>query len=119
MKKLMLFCLIVVLSGCSFVRADTGPILMGDATYTVQDTDIYLIKSYPRTKTIVKLPDPTLNEGRKLVFKTLYNTGVDSDDLNVQPLNTYIRTQTILTTTTGKWAELVSNGSVWIIMEAN
>jgi hypothetical protein len=56
--------------------------------------------------------------GCEIIFKTL-GGAVLSTSNNIIPLNSSSPVQNILTSTAGKWATLVYDGSYWIIMQAN
>ena len=57
--------------------------------------------------------------GRKVRIKTIAAYPVVSASSNVVPLDTGTAGTAILAATAGKWAELVSDGTNWIVMAAN
>ena len=67
----------------------------------------------------VTLPAASSWVGRKVRIKTRAAYTVISASSNVKPLDTDTAGTAILAATAGKWAELVSDGSNWIIMAAN
>lgn len=67
----------------------------------------------------VTLPTASSWTGRKVRIKTRAAYTVISASSNVKPLDTDTAGTAILAATAGKWAELVSDGSNWIIMAGN
>lgn len=67
----------------------------------------------------VTLPAASSWVGRKVRIKTRAAFTVVSASSNVKPLDADTAGTAILAATAGKWAELVSDGSNWIIMSGN
>lgn len=67
----------------------------------------------------VTLPAASSWVGRKVRIKTRAAYTVISASSNVKPLDTDTAGTAILAATAGKWAELVSDGSNWVIMSGN
>lgn len=67
----------------------------------------------------VTLPTASGWVGRKVRIKTRAAYTVVSASSNVKPLDSDTAGTAILAATAGKWAELVSDGSNWIVMAAN
>lgn len=67
----------------------------------------------------VTLPTASSWTGRKVRIKTRAAYTVVSASSNVKPLDTDTAGTAILAATAGKWAELVSDGSNWVIMAGN
>lgn len=67
----------------------------------------------------VTLPAASLWVGRKVRIKTIAAYAVISASSNVAPMTSATAGTAILAATAGKWAELVSDGSNWIIMAGN
>jgi hypothetical protein len=67
----------------------------------------------------VTLPAPERNIGRWLYVKNIASQTINSDLTNIIPLTSNTPTATILTNTIGKWAQLQSNGSQWVVMAGN
>lgn len=67
----------------------------------------------------VTLPTASSWVGRKVRIKTRAAYTVISASSNVKPLDTDTAGTAILAATAGKWAELVSDGSNWVIMAGN
>ena len=65
------------------------------------------------------LPSASSWVGRRVRVKTIAAYTVISASSNVKPLDTDTAGTAILAATAGKWAEMVSDGSNWIIMAAN
>lgn len=64
------------------------------------------------------LPSAASFTGRVVVIKTIAAYTVVSASSNVVPINSATAGNAILAATAGKWAEMVSDGSNWIIMAA-
>lgn len=67
----------------------------------------------------VTLPAASGWVGRKVRLKTIAAFTVVSASSNVKPLDTDTAGTAILAATAGKWAELVSDGTNWIVMAGN
>lgn len=67
----------------------------------------------------VTLPAASSYTGRRIRLKTRAAFTVVSASSNVKPLDTDTAATAILAATAGKWAELVSDGSNWIVMAGN
>lgn len=67
----------------------------------------------------VTLPSASSWVGRRVRIKTRAAYTVISASSNVKPLDTDTAGTAILAATAGKWAELVSDGSNWVIMAGN
>ena len=67
----------------------------------------------------ITLPSASGNINKTLVIKNSGTGAVNSNSTNVEPLNSTTLTTSILTSGGGKFATLVSNGTNWIIMQAN
>lgn len=67
----------------------------------------------------VTLPAASSYAGRRVRLKTRAAFTVISASSNVKPLDTDTAGTAILAATAGKWAELVSDGTNWVIMAGN
>jgi len=67
----------------------------------------------------ITLPSASGNTNKTLVIKNSGSGAVNSNSTNVEPLNSTTLTTSILTSGGGKFATLVSNGTNWVIMQAN
>ena len=95
-----------------------APITLTSSTLTVAATTSYLICNYAGTVTLT-LPTASTNTGRSIKIKTITANTVISVASNVAPIDSATAGTAILAATAGKWAELVSDGTNWIIMGAN
>jgi hypothetical protein len=88
------------------------------ATYTVLDSDCDLIANRAGTVTYT-LPAPASYLGRTLFIRTIQNQTAVSASANVVPLAGGAAGTAILAATAGKYARLKSDGTNWLITEAN
>ena len=86
--------------------------------FTVAPTENEIIVNGGASVTAT-LPSAASFVGRKIRIKTRAAYTVISASSNVKPLDTDTAGTAILAATAGKWAELVSDGSNWVIMAAN
>lgn len=87
------------------------------ADYTVAATAYYIISNRAATNTLT-LPTASTNTGRVLKISNRAAFSVVSASANVTPKDGSAATSAILPATIGAWAELVSNGTTWIIVAA-
>jgi hypothetical protein len=97
-----------------------GPVRTGystqtAATYTVLDSDYYLLANFAGTVTYTL---PTATAGRQLLVRTITANTVVSASANVVPLAGGAAGTAILAATAGTWALLVSDGTNWEVMAA-
>lgn len=85
--------------------------------YTVGPTDQYLIVNGGASVALT-LPSAARNAGRSIKVKTIAAFTVTSASSDVIPLAGGAAGTAILAATAGKWAELVSDGTNWVIMTA-
>lgn len=124
-----------VVTGASTITSYTdyreiGRMLGGDArtnflvpvtkttAFTVADYEDEIIVNGGASVTAT-LPAAASYPGRKIRIKTRAAYTVISASSNVKPLDTDTAGTAILAATAGKWAELVSDGSNWVIMAGN
>lgn len=88
------------------------------ATFTVADNEHWLICNGTASITVT-LPDAATNLGREIMFKTIAAFTVVSASSNVVPLAGGAAGTDILAAQAGKYATLVSDGTNWIITQAN
>ena len=93
-------------------------IVTATANYTVLATDRFIINNKAGSGMLLTLPDPTTNAKRILTVKTVQAQTVTSASSNVVPLAGGAAGTAILAATAGKWAQLVSDGTNWVIMAA-
>lgn len=101
----------------SFVGT-SAPVTTTASSYTVSSTDTWLIVNYAGTHTLT-LPTASLYPGRCITVKTITANTVVSASSNVAPSTSATAGTAILAATAGKFARLVSDGSNWVVMEAN
>lgn len=87
------------------------------ANYTVAATACYIISNRAATNTLT-LPDPATNTGRVLKIMTRTAQIVQSASSNVTQKGVVGDTSAILPATIGAWAELVCDGTSWVIVAA-
>jgi len=87
------------------------------ASFTLGSNENEVICNGTATITVT-LPSAASFIGRVVVIKTIAAYTVVSASSNVVPINSATAGNAILAATAGKWAEMVSDGSNWIIMAA-
>ena len=97
-------------------RRQSSVVTMANATYVVLDQDEYLIADRAGTITLT-LPTPATWPSRVLNIKTIQAQSVVSDASNVVPIDNSAAGTAILPATDGAWAQLVSNGTNWVIAQ--
>ena len=95
-----------------------APISVTGATYSVAATDNWIIANRAGTVTLT-LPTASSYTGRILTVKNVQAQTVVSASSNVVPIGSTTAGTAILAATAGKFAKLVSDGTNWIIMQAN
>lgn len=100
-------------------KTSTSAPAIKTANFTVGSSEYWLINNKAGSSCVVTLPAASANVGRQIVIKTLQAQTVVSVSSNVVPLNSTTAGTAILAATAGKWATLVSDGSNWVIMQAN
>lgn len=85
--------------------------------YTVAATAYYIISNRAATNTLT-LPTASTNTGRVLKISTRAAFTVVSATANVTQKGGGAATTAILPATIGAWAEIVSDGSTWLIVAA-
>ena len=97
-----------------------GYVTITNATYTVADNVTWIICNRSGGTITITLPDALNNDGRELHIKNITTNSVISNASNVVELADNAATTAILSASKdGGWATLVSNGSNWVIMQAN
>jgi hypothetical protein len=86
--------------------------------FTVGATENWIICNGAGSITVT-LPTAASFVGREIMIKTIAAQTVISAASNVAPLVGGAAGNAILAATAGKWATLVSNGTNWVIMQAN
>lgn len=123
----------------TFTGAETVPLVQGGANVRTSMNDVGSFRGSPVTKTadftvaatennIISnraatntgiLPAAASFPGRAITVKTIQAQTVVSASSNVVPLTSATAGTAILSATAGKWAQLVSDGTNWIIMAGN
>lgn len=104
----------------STAKADKtiAPVTVTATTHTVAATTNFLIFNTTGNCTVT-LPSPSTNSGRVLWVKNIAAFSITSASSNVKPLTTNTAGTAILSNSAGKFAQLVSDGTNWIVMSAN
>jgi len=100
------------------IRLSTPPAVITGTTYTVGINDTFLIFNTSATGCTVTMPTASSYAGRVIWMKQIAALAVSSAASNVQPLNS-VTAGTAILSGAGKFAQLVSNGTDWVIMNAN
>ena len=102
--------------GTDYISRDY--ITITSATYVVPTNVTWLTINRSSTCTLT-LPNVSTFAGRELHIKTINTGSVISNTTNVTALDGSSTNTPILSATAGKWATLVSDGTNWVIMQAN
>lgn len=86
------------------------------ADFTLADAEDYIINNKPAAACVVTLPAAAPYSGRVVTFKTVQAFAINSASSNVVPRAGGAAGTAIVSGTAGNWAELVSDGSNWVIM---
>ena len=89
------------------------------ADFTVAAGENWLINNKPAATCTVTLPAASSFTGREIKILNYQAFTVVSASSNVVPLAGGAAGTAILAATAGKWATLVSDGTNWVIMQAN
>ena len=92
----------------------TAPVTETNATHTVADTENTIICNRAGTVTVT-LPAAASYTGRAIRFVTIQAQQVDSASSNVVPRAGGAAGTAILGASDGAWADLVSDGTSWVI----
>lgn len=101
------------------INIDTDDSLIAPVTFTGSPATIgrgaYFIFNRGATQ-VVNLPAPSAFPGRTLNFKNIQAQAVDSAAANVAPIDSATPGTAILPAVDGAWAQLLSDGTNWIVM---
>lgn len=86
------------------------------ADFTLADGEDFIINNKPAAACVVTLPAAGSYAGRVVTFKTVQAFAINSASSNVVPRAGGAAGTAIVSGTAGNWAELVSDGSNWVIM---
>jgi hypothetical protein len=89
------------------------------ADFTVAAQETVLVNNKSGSACVVTLPSAATYPGRTIRIKTVQAQQVNSASSNVVPLAGGSAGTAILSNTAGKWADLTSDGTSWVIMAAN
>ena len=99
--------------------ANPAPNTQAVSAYTFSPTDVSVINNYSTGAVTWTLPIVSGNIGRWLHVQTVRAVAVSSAAANVVLIGTTVATTVLLVNTAGKWAELQSDGTNWIVMASN
>jgi hypothetical protein len=102
-----------------FQRAIQRPyesVTVSSASITTSST--WVVVNNAGTVTLT-FPSAASSTGTEFHIKTITNNSVISASSNIAPLAGGSASTAILSATAGKWATLVSDGTNWVIMQAN
>lgn len=105
------------LTNTKYLELTNGVTTVTAATATLT-TESNVIANFAGTVTLT-FPAASSNTGKTLRIKTITANTVVSNASNVVPLAGGAAGTAILAAVAGRWAELVSDGANWIIMEGN
>jgi len=89
------------------------------ASFTLGATDSFVVCNGAAANVTITLPTASANKGRVLKVKNLSGTyTVVSSASNVVPIGSGTAGTAILAATAGAWAELVCDGTNWVVMAA-
>lgn len=108
---------VVINSGSVGQLRGTAPVTK-TAAYTVGPTDQYIIMNGSGSLALT-LPAAASSAGRVIHVKTIAAQTVTSASSNVVPRAGGAAGTAILAATAGAWAELVSDGTNWVIMQGS
>ena len=89
------------------------------ADFTVAANEDVIINNKSGSTCVATLPSASTWVGRRIRIKTIQAQAVDSASSNVVPLAGGAAAAAIVPNTAGRWADLVSDGTNWVIMAAN
>ena len=102
------------------INIDTDDALIAPVTFTGSPATIgrgqYFIFNRG-TAQVVNMPAPSSFPGRTLNFKNIQAQTVDSAASNIVPIDSATPGTAILPAVDGAWAEMISDGTNWIIMQ--
>lgn len=84
--------------------------------YTILETDDDIICNGSGAIALTLPAASSGNAGRKLRIKTIADQAVNSASSNIAPIDSATAGTAILPAYKGSWAEIVSNGSNWVMM---
>ena len=97
---------------------NSTPSVQTVSSYTVATKDVAVIFDVAATSTLT-LPVGSLFPGRRIRVVTRQARAVLSSQSNIIPITGGAATNAILAATAGKWADLESDGTYWVITASN
>ena len=88
------------------------------STASITTASTWIVVNYAGTVELT-FPSASASTGTEFHVKTITNNAVISATSNISPLAGGAASTSILSGTAGKWATLVSDGTNWVIMQAN
>ena len=88
------------------------------STASITTASTWIVVNYAGTVELT-FPSASASTGTEFHVKTITNNAVISATSNISPLAGGSAIASILSATAGKWATLVSDGTNWVIMQAN
>ena len=88
------------------------------STASITTASTWIVVNYAGTVELT-FPSASASTGTEFHVKTITNNAVISATSNISPLAGGSASTSILSATAGKWATLVSDGTNWVIMQAN
>lgn len=85
---------------------------------SITTASTWIVVNYAGTVELT-FPSASASTGTEFYVKTITNNAVISATSNISPLAGGSAVQSILSATAGKWATIVSDGTNWVIMQAN
>jgi hypothetical protein len=85
---------------------------------SITTASTWIVVNYAGTVTLT-FPSASASTGTEFYVKTITNNAVISATSNISPLAGGSASTSILSATAGKWATIVSDGTNWVIMQAN
>ena len=95
----------------------TGAPITKTADFTVAPGETWFINNKAATACVVTLPSAATFIGRAIGIKNLQAFAVNSASSNVVPIDSVTAGTAILLPVVGNWANLISNGTNWVIMQ--
>ena len=95
---------------------NTAPVIK-TAAFTLGNTENFVVCNGAGS-IAVTFPTASANAGRVVVIKTIAAQTVVSASSNVKPVDSNTAGTAILAGTAGKWAQLVCDGTNWVVMAA-
>lgn len=95
-----------------------APVTVTDASYSILDTQNWILCNNPNASISFTMPTPSLSTGRTIMFRTITSYGAISNALNIS-LDGFTTTTILTDGQLGKWSTLVCDGTNWIVMQNN